>query len=136
MIIAAFILGSISIKSIINRDAVVYMTEISIYINNGNAKYKTSNKKYLKCIIFQHESGFCMSGIGLDGSSSVASGQTEPLTDITRLHGAFQYARHFGTRGGNDSYQQTGGDACPRERDSGYLFYFRKRVGQYQRESG
>ena len=23
-----------------------------------------------------------------------------------------------------------------RERDSGYLFYFRKRVGQYQRESG
>ena len=44
--------------------------------------------------------------------------------------------RHFGTRGGNDSYQQTGGDACPRERDSGYLFYFRKRVGQYQRESG
>ena len=41
MIIAAFILGSISIKSIINRDAVVYMTESSIYINNGNAKYKS-----------------------------------------------------------------------------------------------
>ena len=39
MIIAAFILGSISIKSVINRDAVVYMTEI--YINNGNAKYKS-----------------------------------------------------------------------------------------------
>ena len=33
MIIAAFILGS--------RDAVAYMTEISIYINNGNAKYKS-----------------------------------------------------------------------------------------------
>ena len=30
MIIAAFILGSIA-----------YMTEISIYINNGNAKYKS-----------------------------------------------------------------------------------------------
>ena len=74
--------------------------------------------------------------VALVGACAVASGQTEPLTDITRLHGAFQYARHFGTRGGNDSYQQTGGDACPRERDSGYLFYFRKRVGQYQRESG
>ena len=74
--------------------------------------------------------------VGRAGACAVASGQTEPLTDITRLHGAFQYARHFGTRGGNDSYQQTGGDACPRERDSGYLFYFRKRVGQYQRESG
>ena len=41
MIIAAFILGSISIKSVINRDAVAYMTEISIYINKGNAKYKS-----------------------------------------------------------------------------------------------
>ncbi len=41
MIIAAFILDSISIKSVINRDAVAYMTEISIYINNGNAKYKS-----------------------------------------------------------------------------------------------
>ena len=40
MIIAAFILGSISIKSVINRDVVAY-TEISIYINNGNAKYKS-----------------------------------------------------------------------------------------------
>ena len=41
MIIAAFILGSISIKSVINRDAVVYMIQISIHINNGNAKYKS-----------------------------------------------------------------------------------------------
>ena len=136
MIIGAFILDSISIKSVINRDAVAYMTEISIYINNGNAKYKSLNKKVLEGFRFHLDCGFCLRGIGRAGACAVASGQTEPLTDITRLHGAFQYARHFGTRGGNDSYQQTGGDACPRERDSGYLFYFRKRVGQYQRESG
>ena len=58
MIIAAFILGSISIKSIINRDAVVYMTEISIYINNDRAKLLQKSEMRKDIVIELSYKGF------------------------------------------------------------------------------
>ena len=101
-------------------------------MQNINLEIKKSSKASAFTLIVAF---VCVALVGL-ALVPFASGQTEPLTDITRLHGAFQYARHFGTRGGNDSYQQTGGDACPCQGNTKHIFDFRQWLGKYKCESG